>query len=207
MYKKIGIISREQIQAKSKYKAFNSEIVDIIQKYNCIPIGIIVNFDTNPDLEFDKIKKIIDFCDAIILQGGSNLYAIDQKIVKYLYDRDIPTLGICLGMQTMAVTLGGNLQVLPKLNHDQTDHYVHPINILKDTLLYHIMKENQIIVNSRHKEAIVNTSLLVGAYSDDYVIEEVEDPTKRFFLGVQWHPESIPNDKNSLKLFDYFFKI
>ncbi len=203
MYKKIGIISREQIQAKSKYKAFNSEIVDVIQKYNCIPIGIIVDFDANPDLEFDKIRGIIDFCDAIILQGGSNFYSIDQKIVKYLYDQDIPTLG----MQTMAVTIGGKLQVLPQLNHDQTDHYVHPIHILKDTLLYHIMKESQIIVNSRHKEAIVNTPLLVGAYSDDHVIEEVEDPTKRFFLGVQWHPESIFNDKNSLKLFDYFFKI
>lgn len=207
MYKKIGIISREQIQAKSKYKAFNSEIVDVIQKYNCIPIGIIVDFDTNPNLEFDKIKGIIDLCDAIILQGGSNFYSIDQKIVKYLYDQDIPTLGICLGMQEMAVTIGGRLQVLPQLNHDQTGNYIHPINILKNTLLYHIMKEEQIIVNSRHKEAIIKTDLQVGAYSHDYVIEEVEDSTKRFFLGVQWHPESIPNDKNSLKLFEYFFKI
>lgn len=51
-----------------------------------------------------KIKKLINFYGGIILQGGDNLYEIDKKIVKYLYDKDIPTLGICLGMQIMAIS-------------------------------------------------------------------------------------------------------
>ena len=85
MYKKIGIISREEKQFKQNYKVFNDEIVKVINKYNCLAVGIIVDFEQNPDVEFNKIKKLINFCDGIILQGGDNLYEIDKKIVKYLY--------------------------------------------------------------------------------------------------------------------------
>lgn len=205
MYKKIGIISRDEKMFEQKYKVFNDEIIKVIHNYNNIAIGIIVDFESNPELEFDKIKKIINFCDGIILQGGDDIYEIDQKIVKYLYDKNIPTLGICLGMQEMAVTMNGILKRLTNRFHKQNSSYVHKIHIQKESLLYDILKEEQIMVNSRHFDYIPYTNLMVGAVSDDHVIEEVEDKNKRFFLGVQWHPESISNDKNSILLFNYFF--
>ena len=50
MYKKIGIISREEKQFKQNYKVFNDEIVKVINKYNCLAVGIIVDFEQNPDV-------------------------------------------------------------------------------------------------------------------------------------------------------------
>lgn len=58
MYKKIGIISREEKQFKQNYKVFNDEIVKVINKYNCLAVGIIVDFEQNPDVEFNENKKI-----------------------------------------------------------------------------------------------------------------------------------------------------
>lgn len=205
MYKKIGIISREEKHFKQNYKVFNEEIIRVINKYNSIPIGIIVDFENNSDIEFNKIKKIINFCDGIILQGGDDFYEIDKKIVKYLYEKNIPTLGICLGMQTMCMALGGEMDTLKNLDHCKDDFYVHQININKESKLYDIVKDQEIIVNSRHKDYIKHTNLSVGAISNDYVIEEVEDKNKKFFVGVQWHPETIFFDKNSILLFNDFF--
>ena len=42
------------------------------------------------------------------------------------------------------------------------------------------------------------------AYSEDGIIEALEDKTKKFFIGVQWHPESLLSDKYSIRLFDAF---
>lgn len=207
MYKTIGIISREEKQFKQNYKVFNEEVIKVINQYNCIPVGIIVDFNNDPNIELDKLKKIIHFCDGIILQGGSDLYEIDKKIVKYLYDKDIPTLGICLGMQTMCMALGGEMGRLTNLNHDKDNFYVHQVHISQESRLYKILNEQEIIVNSRHKDYIKNTNLLIGAISNDDVIEEVEAEDKKFFLGVQWHPETIFCDKNSLLLFNEFFHI
>ncbi len=206
MYKKIGIISREEKQFKQNYKVFNDEIVKVINKYNCLAVGIIVDFEQNPDVEFNKIKKLINFCDGIILQGGDNLYEIDKKIVKYLHDRDIPTLGICLGMQMMAISFGGELDTLKNSNHLKNDFYVHQININKNSKLYEIINDQSIVVNSRHKDFVKHTNLSIGAISGDYVIEEVEDRNKTFFVGVQWHPETIFFDKNSILLFNDYFR-
>lgn len=205
MYPKIGIISREEKKFKQTYKTFNSEILDVISTYHGVPVGIIVDFNNDSDLEFERIVQIIDFCDGIILQGGSNFYDIDQKIVKYLYEKNIPTLGICLGMQQMGVTMDGELKLLPNDNHQKKDYYVHSININNNSLLYHILKEDKIRVNSRHSEYLTKTDLSIGAFSSDKIIEEVEDINKTFFLGVGWHPESIQSDLNSIKLFRYFF--
>ena len=101
----IGIIGRKNDDKIT----FNQEIINVIYKYNHIPLGLIVNFDNNPKLEFNKIKNLIDICDGFILQGGSDYYEIDLLIIKYLYDKNIPTLGICLGMQAMAMAFDGSM--------------------------------------------------------------------------------------------------
>ena len=192
----IGIIGRKN----DNKITFNQEIINVIHKYNCIPIGIIVDFDNDPNIKFNKIKNIIDLCDGFILQGGSNYYDIDIIITKYLYENNIPTLGICLGMQTMAMTFNGTMSEIN--NHNRKNKYVHSINIDKNSKLYNIIKKDKIFVNSRHNSYIVNTDLDVSATNN--IIEAIEDKNKKFFIGIQWHPESIM-DENSILLFNYFF--
>ncbi len=192
----IGIIGRKN----DNKITFNQEVINVINKYNCIPIGIIVDFDNEPNIEFNKIKNIIDLCDGFILQGGSDYYDIDILITKYLYENNIPTLGICLGMQTMAMTFNGTMSEIN--NHNSKNEYVHDIKINENSKLYNIIKKDKIFVNSRHNSYIVNTDLDISATNN--IIEAIEDKNKKFFIGVQWHPESIM-DENSILLFNYFF--
>ena len=190
----IGMIGRRNADKIT----FNKEIVDVIKKYGFTPLGIIVDFEK--ENEFIKVKPLIDLCSGVILQGGSDYYDIDIEITKYLYQKDIPTLGICLGMQTMAMTFNGNMGDID--NHKSDKLYVHEINIDKKSKLYNIIKKDEIMVNSRHKSYIVSTDLKVSGKAN--IIEAIEDSNKKFFIGVQWHPETLM-DKNSLLLFNNFF--
>ena len=194
----IGIIGRKNDDKIT----FNQEIINVIYKYNHIPLGLIVNFDNNPKLEFNKIKNLIDICDGFILQGGSDYYEIDLLIIKYLYDKNIPTLGICLGMQAMAMAFDGSMADID--NHKSLDKYVHYVKIINNSKLHKIINKNKILVNSRHKSYIKNTNLKTVALSNN-IIEAIEDESKNFFIGVQWHPESLM-DNNSILLFNSFFR-
>lgn len=191
--KYIGIIGR----LNDNKITYNKEIIDIIYKYNCIPICISLQFT---DDEFDKVKSLINMCSGFILQGGSDFYNSDLEIVRYLYDNDIPTLGICLGMQTMAGLFNGKMEKID--NHYSLNKYVHNIYINTKSKLFDIINKDQILVNSRHKYCITDTDLYISSYSD--VIESIEDNNKKFFIGVQWHPESVM-DENSENLFKSFF--
>lgn len=143
---------------------------------------------------------MIDLCSGIILQGGSDYYDIDIIITKYLHKNNIPTLGICLGMQTMAMAFNGIMSDI--IDHKSNNLYVHQININKNSKLYKIIKKNKITVNSRHQSYIVSTDLSISSKAN--IIESIEDSNKNFFIGVQWHPETLM-DENSILLFNSFF--
>lgn len=208
MKKTIGIILRENI---SEYKeiplyACRREVVQFLKKYDINIVGIPILFgDEN---EFGRIKEIIDFCDGVISPGGSKIYDIDYQIIQYLYEIDKPTLGICLGMQIMGKLFNGKVRTeIEDGKHCKEEEYVHNIIIKKDSLLHKIIGEEKIKVNSRHMKQIPYTDLDCVAYSEDNVLEAIEDPNKKFFMGIQWHPESLMEDKYSNRLFDYFIKI
>lgn len=152
----------------------------------------------------DDIKKKINLCDGIIMQGGDDYLEIHKDIIKYLYDNDIPLLAICMSMQAMGVLFNGKLKDIS--NHKDKKLYSHFIKIKKHTLLFDIIGCDYLFVNSSHKCALDNTDLEVSAVSD--CIEAIEDNTKRFFLGLQWHPEKmIEYDKLEKKIFDYFKEV
>lgn len=182
-------------------------MITFLRKYKIQIICIPVCLSNNEFDEFERVVEGIKTCDGIILPGGQENYDIDLKIAKYLYNRNIPTLGICLGMQIMALAFDGAIEYLPNNKHQSKKESVHKIKIKQDSKLYEILKVNELMVNSRHSEHIITTNLNITAISSDLVIEAVEDPTKKFFIGVQWHPESLINNIYSKGLFDYFIKV
>lgn len=190
----VGIIAREEkLENKDIYLMYKN-ICNILFNYDIFPICI--PNTTN----IENTKKLIDLCDGIILQGGEKMHPQDITIAKYLYNNNIPTLGICLGMQTMAKAFNGN--IITTDNHNVNIKYAHYIKIDKETLLYEILNQEYIFVNSHHHDIVLNTNLKTSATYTN-VIEAVEDKTKKFYLGVQWHPEKHP-DKNSDRIFKAF---
>ena len=188
----IGIITRDSISDKGHNISYiYDDIISSIIKSKGIPIGI-------PN---DNIDLYLDICDGFILQGGSDILDNDLEIIKELYEKDIPLLGICLGMQEMGYLFNGNISDIA--NH--SSNLLHEITIDKDSILYKIYNYEKVTVNTRHNSALTKTDLSISAKANDGIIEAIEDKTKKFFIGVQWHPENmINNDLFSRKLFAYF---
>ncbi len=124
----------------------------------------------------------------------------EYALVLQARKRDLPVLGICGGMQLMTVALGGTLiqdidkQVEDSLQHRMTGPATgvcHGVRIARGSRLSEILGREVFQVNSSHHQAVktVPRTLKVSASASDGVIEAVEDPSRRFFLGVQWHPE------------------
>jgi putative glutamine amidotransferase len=114
--------------------------------------------------------------------------------------RGMPVLGICGGEQLLAVVLGGTLiqhipdEVPGALAHEQPnprDEAGHDIQITPGTLLHRIVQTGTMRVNSSHHQSVrdAGPAAIVDAVAQDGVIEGIEDPSRRFCLGVQWHPE------------------
>lgn len=196
--KKIGILLREN----NEFMSLKKELIDYLIDYDVSLIGIIYN----DKMDLNKIINLIDLCDGVILPGGRDEFYYPVKIARYLWQINKPTLGICAGMQNMAEALDGNIEKLDTNFHNSENTYVHKVSVKKDSLLYEILQTSTVLVNSRHLYNVVKTNLSVCAYSDDYIIEAVEDKNKRFYLGVQWHPESITNDLNSKLIIDEFIR-
>jgi putative glutamine amidotransferase len=191
----IGIIMRYE----NKKYYLKEEVIKMLTQNNSIPIGIFID-------NIEDAKIIINKCNGIILPGGDEIDKKDLELIKYIYDKDIPCLGICLGMQEMGYLFDGKMNEISNYNHLQPNiNYVHNIKINKNSKLYQIIKKENIKVNSRHKDYLIETNLNISSVSD--VIESIEDKNKKFFIGVQWHPESMINyDIYSNLLIDEFLK-
>lgn len=205
--KRIGIILRDyKSESKNNLYAVRDDLIVYLRKPNIEVICIPVVFENNIYEESERVKRTIAICNGIILPGGANEHEIDLEIVKYLYQNNIPTLGICLGMQLMSLTFEGDIKKLSNNKHQSRTEYVHEVMIKENSKLAQILKEKKVLVNSRHSEHITTTNLNIVAIANDLTIEVVEDPNKKFFIGVQWHPESLPNDIYSKRLFDAFIE-
>ena len=114
--------------------------------------------------------------------------------------RDLPILGICGGQQLLNVALGGTLiqhipdEVADPLPHEQPNPRTeagHEVEVAAGSRLAAIVGAGRIPVNSAHHQAVkaVAPGCLADAVAPDGVIEGIEDPARRFCIGVQWHPE------------------
>lgn len=180
------------------------EMIAFLRHYDVNVITIPCLFNADVESEYAKVCSVIDLCDGVIFPGGLYVEPILEKAMRYCYDKNIPTLGACLGIQIMAKTFGGTVEEIGNLSHDINADYAHEITIEKDSKLYEIMQKERIKVNSRHVKCVKNTTLSIVAKSDDGIIEAIEDKDKKFFIGVQWHPESKFDDEFSRKLIEAF---
>lgn len=136
----------------------------------------------------------------------------DRNLMKLILESRQPALGICAGLQLLNIVQGGALiQHLPAVGahksvNEEKDSS-HSVAVLPGTLLSRIFGVGVIEVNSAHHQAAdperVAPGLKVTAKAPDGTIEslEFENPSPRFFLFVQWHPERIPDAAHRRKLF------
>ncbi|HET6519147.1 MAG TPA: gamma-glutamyl-gamma-aminobutyrate hydrolase family protein, partial [Geminicoccaceae bacterium] len=126
--------------------------------------------------------------------------AFEFAITRAALSRNVPVLGICGGQQLLNVALGGTLiQHIPDavpdcLAHEQPNPRTEPghaVEVLPGSLLHGLVGVAELPVNSAHHQAAldVGDGVVVSGRAPDGVIEAIEDPRRRFCLGVQWHPE------------------
>jgi putative glutamine amidotransferase len=136
-------------------------------------------------------------------EAGRDDYELE--LTRRALDANLPLLAICRGAQVLNVAYGGTLvqhipdQVGTSINHTSSEPpqaIAHDVWVTSGTLLETLMRErldgDTCPVNSRHHQApaALGEGLVASATAPDGVIEAIEDPSKRFCLGVQWHPEN-----------------
>jgi putative glutamine amidotransferase len=140
---------------------------------------------------------------------------LEIALVREALRRDLPILAICRGIQVLNVATGGTLiQDIPSAivggeRHDcpeSRDRRVHRIETRPGTCLRNLLGEEGFSVNSFHHQAVdrLGDSLVAAAECpDDGVVEGLEQPDRRFVVGVQWHPETFWDHPDSFQaLFD-----
>ena len=145
----------------------------------------------------------------------------EMELVRDAHARDMPVLGVCRGIQMLNIALGGDIyqdiasQTDSTVGHIQStldDTAWHTIDVKQDTLLHGLLGDTEVKVNSFHHQACrrpgegLETS---ATCRGDSLIEALEDPSRAFFLGVQWHPEisAACGDKASQRLMAAFVQI
>lgn len=173
----------------------------------------------------DQIAQHAALCDAIVLTGGDDprtepfgepshpaitpvhpaRQAYETALLEHLaaHAPDLPVLGICLGMQMMALVARGRLdQHLPDTHADADAHWDHEHRIVPEPADAPCALPAG-TVWSRHRQAIDDPgALTVLARAPDSTIEAVADPARLCYLGVQWHPERTADDALGQCLFD-----
>jgi putative glutamine amidotransferase len=184
----------------------------LIERYADMLDGLVVSggaFDVDPALFGETSRHV-----TVVTKEDRTRFELD--ITRAMLDRDKPVFGICGGQQLLAVALGGTLiQHIPDviteaLAHEQINprnEPSHEVAIAPETRLYEIVGTELIPVNSAHHQSVrdVPAPVVIDAVAPDGVIEGIEDPTRRFCIGVQWHPEFHISDAD-VRLFAAFVR-
>ncbi len=189
----------------------------------------------------NALMNLLTRIDGLLLSGGADvnplfageepspaLHRINAKrdlaellLIRLAYDRQIPMLGICRGIQMLATALDGSVhqdikEGIPKANllkHSQEaprDCATHSVSLVPGSLLDSLMGAQHLFVNSFHHQAVSKPGprFKVSATAPDGVIEAIESSEHKSILGVQWHPESftMSEDKTMMPLFEWLVR-
>jgi len=200
----------------------NDSYLNALTKVGGIPFLMPLNLETA------ALRRLYNLADGILLTGGGDINSTlfnktpfgnesdlqpDRDEMELLISRwammdKKPILGICRGIQVLAVSAGGDIiQDLPQQMPEATAHnyvyladdnhtiedIVHGVSLKHGCLLQDILQSTSLDVNSMHHQAVksVPAPMIVTGMSDDGVIEAIELPSHPFFVGVQWHPEEL----------------
>ena len=195
-----------------------------------------------PLADTDVLINTLEHIDGLLLTGGADynpLYAGEEPsqrlgginaerdlpellITQLAYNRQIPILGICRGIQTLAMALGGkvmqDISDMAQIRHSQDadrSEPTHTVAIEPDSTLYNIYKSYlspltshlspQLYVNSFHHQAVSDPGerFRVTGRSSDGIIEAMESREFKSILGVQWHPECL---EDGLPIFSWLVR-
>jgi putative glutamine amidotransferase len=165
----------------------------------------------------EGIGETLAVLDGLILSGGSDLHPelydadphpettdvreerdrAELALLAAALERDMPVLAVCRGSQVLNVARGGDLvQHLPEiLGHERHKHKPgefsdHGVRLEPETRLGQLLGERA-PVKSHHHQGFgrIGAGLREVGWADDGTVEALEDPSKRFAVGVLWHPE------------------
>ena len=166
----------------------------------------------------DGVEETLQALDGLLFSGGSDLdpglyhqepheetFGIHEArdraelaLLEAALERDMPVLAICRGSQVLNVARGGDLvQHLPEVVGDEKHKHTpgtfadHDVTLEEGTRLGSLLGDHA-PVKSHHHQGIgrIGEGLRVAAHAEDGTVEAVEDPDRRFAVGVLWHPEA-----------------
>lgn len=223
----------DQEYSATPTQRFNGNYPAALAACGALPLVIPLNL---PD---EALRAIFQRLDGLCLAGGVDVdparYSepphpalgqvdaardrVELLLARWALETDLPTLGICRGIQLLNVAGGGSLYQdiraqLPAANrHDYRpsetpwEHYTHRVRVNDGTRLATILGVSELMTNSFHHQALkrVADGFVVAAQADDGLIEAIESPDRAFALGVQWHPEGMfRNDRYAQRIFQAF---
>jgi putative glutamine amidotransferase len=220
----IGIVAALE---QARYGAWNSlcaltpfTYVEAVQRAGGLAVLIPADAEVAEDPD-----PILDRIDGLMLAGGSDIdpatYGaaphsetigtvpardqIELALMRAAWDRDMPVLGICRGMQLINVARGGTLhQHLPdQVGHGEHrrvlgsfDGSEHDVELDPSSLAARAAGEQEHVTKSHHHQGVdaIGDGLVVTGHSSlDELPEAIEAPERTYVLGVQWHPEADPD--------------
>jgi gamma-glutamyl-gamma-aminobutyrate hydrolase PuuD len=166
----------------------------------------------------DAVDETLDVLHGVVFSGGIDIdpatYGAERHettdpaqeqrdagelaLLRRALERDIPTLAICRGFQLLNVVRGGDLlQHLPEtVGHEGHREVLgtfseHPVDVKEGTKLAEILGARHDAVQSSHHQGVgrIGEGLVETAWAEDGSLEGLEDPDRRFAVGVLWHPE------------------
>jgi len=166
----------------------------------------------------DGIDETLDRLDGLLFSGGSDLdpdlYGqeihpetngvvperdrAELALLSAALERDMPVLAVCRGSQILNVALGGDLvQHLPDVVGDDKHKHTpgafsdHDVDLVPGTRVQQILGDHTPVKSHHHQGyGQLGEGLREAARADDGTVEALEDPTRRFAVGVLWHPEA-----------------
>lgn len=205
---------------RTSVRLVGSRYVDAVERVG----GIAVLLPARRDVDSAMADRLVGMLDALILAGGGDVPGrwfgeddhpdigpVDEARDEFeiamaiaALGKGLPMVGVCRGMQVMAIAAGGSVeQHLPdRLGHnnhaapDVPDGlYRHQVTTVEGTRARELMGE-RFAANCHHHQGVGRLGEFVASgWSDDEVLEVMELPDGPLCIGIQSHPETVPDDR------------